>query len=106
MDSINEKTTAIITVTFKDENAALVTPTAAYYKLDCLTTGTVIKSETQISNPAPTKDIVVTSIENKIQDQNNTQEEKILTLRFTYASGTKQGTAECRYKVVNLQKLT
>ena len=102
MDYVNEKTTAIVTVAFKDEDGSAVTPTAAYYRLDCITTGKAIKAETAISGLDTSVDITITATENAIQTASNSEEEKALTVRFTYSAGTKQGVAEYRYKVRNL----
>ncbi len=104
MDSVNEKSTYIVTVSFKDEAGAAVTPTQAWYSLYCETTSTEIKAETELTGLGTSKDVEITPEENKIQNSVNSAEVKVLTVRFAY--GAKQGTAQYRYVVTNLQKLT
>jgi hypothetical protein len=106
MEAINEKSTYIITVSFKDETGAPVVPTPAWYSLFCETTGTEIKAETELTGLGTSKDIEITPEENKIQNSENSAEVKVLTVRFTYAGGSKQGTGQYRYVVTNLQKIT
>ncbi len=106
MDSVNEKTTYVVTVSFKDETGAAVTPTQAWYSLYCETTGTEIKAETELMGLAASKDIEITPLENKIQNPASSSEIKVLTVRFTYSGGAKQGTAQYRYAVTNLQRIT
>ncbi len=104
MDSVNKKSTYIVTLSFKDETGAAVTPTQAWYSLYCETTGTEIKAETELTGLGTAKDVEITQEENKIQNSANNSEIKVLTVRFTY--GAKQGTAQYRYVVTNLQRIT
>lgn len=106
MDEVNENSTAIVTVSFKDEDNVAVTPTKAYYSLYCETTSIEIKAETELTGLGTTKDIEITSTENKIQTAANSKEIKLLTVRFTYNAGAKQGTGEYRYSVKNLSRIT
>jgi hypothetical protein len=104
MDSVNEKSTYIVTVSFFDENNAPVTPTAAWYSLYCETTGKDILTETALTGLGTTKDIEITPTQNTMSNPSNLMEQKLLTLRYTYGTG-KQGTAEYRYQLLNLVKI-
>ncbi len=106
MDSINEKSTYIVTVSFKDETGAAVTPTQAWYGLYCETSGTEIKAETELTGLGTSKDVEITPEEDRIQNSANSSEIKAWTVRFTYSGGAKQGTAQYRYAVTNLQRIT
>lgn len=106
MDSINEKTDYFVTVTFKDEDGTLVTPTAAYYSLYCETNKYEILAETALSGLSTSKEIVVTATQNAIITSSNYQEQRLMTVRFTYNSGTYQGIGEYRWNVVNLRRIT
>lgn len=106
MDAINERSTYIVVASFKDETGAPVTPTQAWYSLYCETTATEIKAETELTGLGPSKDIEITPEENQIQNAVNNAEIKVLTVRFIYAAGAKQGTSQYRYAVTNLQRIT
>lgn len=106
MDTINEKTTYFVTVTFKDEDGTLVTPTAAYYSLYCETTQTEILAETAFPSLSAAVKITVTSTQNTIQKSSNASETKLMTVRFTYNAGTNQGTSEYRWEVKNLKRIS
>ena len=106
MESVNEKSTCFITVSFFDEDGGAVTPDHAWYKLDCIASGTVLQVETAMTGLSTSKEIVVTADQNRILRDVNVEEEKVMTVRFTYSNWTKQGTAEYRYKVLNLAKLS
>lgn len=106
MDCVNEKTDYFVNVTFKDEDGNLVTPTKAYYNLYCETSETVILIETEIVSLDTTVEVIVTADQNKIQNPKNNIEEKVMTVRFTYSGGSRQGTAEHRWSVLNLRKIS
>jgi len=105
MDIVNEKTTAIIMASFKDENGAAVVPTQAWYSLYCETMSTEILAETELTSLGSSKDIEITPTQNRIIMAVNSSEIKVLTIRFTYNAGAKQGTGQYRYAVANLQKI-
>lgn len=103
LDEVNERTTLVLTVSFFDEDEVAVTPDTATYRLDSLqgTRGTAVLAATSISPLSTTADLEITSDQNQIIRQRNTYEIKVVTVEFTYDSG-KRGTAEYRYKVLNL----
>lgn len=107
MDLINEKTTYVVTATFKDEDLVLVTPTTVTYSLFDKSSGTTILEDTACSTPSSSSvDITISHSQNAIINSNLEKELKILTVSFTYDGGNKQGTDEHRYLVKNLKKIT
>ena len=105
LETVKEKNTAIVTISFKDEDGLAVIPTKAYYSLYCETTSTEIIAETEISSPGSEQSITITPAQNEIIDDKNDFETRIVTARWTY-SGNKQGASEYRYKVENLKRIT
>lgn len=103
LNEITERTTLILTVSFFDEALVPVTPDSATYRIDSLqgTRGTAVLAATAISPLSTTADIEIASDQNQIIKQRNTYEIKVVTVEFTYDSG-KRGTAEYKYKVLNL----
>jgi len=106
LTEIKEKSTCFVTVAFKDENGVAVIPTAAYYSLYCETTSYEILAETEIVGPGSSQEITITSTQNQIRESSSIYETKLLTIRWTYSGGTRQGTGEYRYKVKNLGRIT
>lgn len=104
MDSVLERTTAVLTVAYFDENGAATTPTSAYYMVEDVKSGTLITSETQLPAPSTTSDITLTDTENRIIDADNAYELRAVKVRFLYAAG-KVGRAEYKYYIKNLAKV-
>lgn len=102
-NEITERTTLVLTVSFFDEDEVAVTPDSATYRITSLqgTRGTAVLAATAISPLNTTADIEITSDQNQIIRQRNPYEIKVVTIEFEYGSG-KQGTAEYRYRVLNL----
>lgn len=106
MDNVNEKTTYFVTVTFKDEDGILVTPTAAWYSLYCETCKQEILIETAFPSLATSVEITVTALQNAIRKASHNSEQKLMTVRFTYGGGEYQGTSIYRWKVINLKRIS
>jgi hypothetical protein len=100
---LNERSTLILTVSFFDEDGVPVTPDAATYRIDSVNgnRGTNILSATAISPLDTTADIEITSEQNNILRNREAFEIRVVTIGFDYGSG-KHGTAEYRYRVMNL----
>lgn len=103
LDSVNERTTLVLTVSFFDEDEVAVTPDLATYRIDSLqgNRGTAVLAATAISPLSTTADLEITSNQNQIIRQRNAYEIKVVTVEFDYDTD-KHGTAEYRYKVLNL----
>lgn len=102
---VNEKSSAIITLNFTDEDGAPFVPDAVYVALNCATEGTQIRAEQSVPTPAATMNIPITATENSIHDATNAHEIHEVTVRATY-DGTSQVTASGKYKVLNLAFLS
>jgi hypothetical protein len=103
--AINEKTSCTLEVTFKDEDKVSVVPETITYRIDDVDSGTVIKAATAFTLPASVIEIEITSAQNKILNESNDNEERVVTVEFDYNSSTKHGTSEYRYKILNLLKV-
>jgi hypothetical protein len=101
LGTINEKTTATITVTFTDEDGAATTPTGGSYRIDT-PAGAVIKSATAFTPTTNAYVIATTVVNNTLIDSTLSTEGRIITVTWTY-SGSKQGSTELRYNVKNLR---
>lgn len=105
MEIVNERSTSIVAMTFRDETGALVTPSAGTYQIHDAASGTEIRAETPFTPAGSTHDITITDTENRILDASRNVEERIVTIKFTYGAG-KPGTGEYRYIVKNLTKIS
>ncbi len=105
MEIVNEKSTSVVTLTFRDESGALVTPSGGTYRIDDAALGTEIKADTPFTPVDSSHDITITSTENRILDATRNVEERIVTVSFTYGAG-KNGNSEYRYSVKNLTKIS
>ena len=104
METVNEKTVAVLTLLFKDEDGALITPSAATYRIDDLTAGTSLVASTPITPVGGMYDIIIAAAINAIIDTARSYETKVVTVAWTYGTGT--ANAEYRYRVKNLFKVT
>lgn len=104
METINEESSCLLTVNFKDENGAAIIPTTAYYSIYCESNSSEILAESEIPDPQSEQIIVITQAQNAIILGANNLEMKLVTLRWTYGTG-KQGTKEFRYRVRNLKRI-
>lgn len=101
MDTINERTSCTVTVSFFDEDDVAVTPTSATYRLDDVTSCASILAATVLTGLGTTKAIEINKDQNKIISEAHAYETRRLTIEFTYAS-TKHGTDEYLYRIKNL----
>jgi len=104
-DTVNEKSTSVVTLSFTDEDGNAVTPTAGSYRIDDVATGTQIKGDTPFTPVGSTHDLVIGDTENAILNAANERELRCVTVSVTYGSG-KKCTAEYRYYVINLLKIS
>lgn len=105
MDTVNESTTFVVTLTFTDEDGDAVTPTSGTYRIDDVDAGTEILDDTAFSPSASTHDITITAAQNAILDSTLKTEKHRMTVTWLYG-GTKQGNEEYIFGVVNLAKIT
>ncbi len=104
-DAVNEKTTSIVTLSFTDESGSPVTPTSGTIRIDDLASGTEIREAETFIPSSSTYSVTITSDENRILDQDNSRELRCVTVIINYGVG-KKATAEYKYYVTNLSKIT
>lgn len=85
IESVNERTTAYLTVTMRDKAGALAAPTGLTYRIDCLTTGTEILADTVLT-PVDTVEIELTATQNRIVSAGNKAERRRVTVSATYGA--------------------
>lgn len=96
---VNEGTSLVLGVAFTDMSGASAAPSAATYRIDCITTGTAILGATALT-PAAAVDIHITGAQNAIITTGNAYETKRVTVEWT--AGAYSGTDEYIYAVKNL----
>ncbi len=105
LDETNERTSLTLTVSFIDDDGDPVTPVSATYRIDSVTRPiTAIQAAEAISPLGTSAELEITSDQNQIYRNRNPYEVRVVTVEFDYSamSGTKHGTSEYRYKVLNL----
>ena len=101
---VNENSTSYVTVVPKDKDGVAATPATLVYQIDCVTTGTNMKAETALT-PGTSVEITITPTENAINDQNNSHEERVVTVTAGYGASD-QVIEEFDYLVMNLYAAT
>ena len=104
MEQVNERSTAYLTVTFKDKAGAAQQPTAASYRIDDVATGTEIRADTSLT-PGTSVEITLTTADNAILSPRLEVEKHVVTVTGTYGENDAVR-AQYVYEVVNLQAVT
>ena len=99
MDVINEGTTGYLTVTFYDKAGDAAAPSAVSYRIDCLSSGTVILTDTS-ATPGTEVEITLTAAQNAIV-AGLPRERRRVTVTGTYA-GSQAVTHQFDYEIRNL----
>ena len=105
IQKVNEKTSFRVTTTFLDDNNAVATPSSARYRIDCLTNKQQILDWTAIGSLSTQVTINITSDQNAIINDANSEERKELVVESTNASG-QASISNVRWDAVNLQGVT
>ena len=100
--SVNERTTAYLTVTFKDKAGALAVPTQVQYRIDCLTSGQAVRALSTVA-PASAVEITLSADDNAIRVDSNRAEIRRVTVVASYGGNADQVTAFEDYSVTNLK---
>lgn len=106
---VNEKSTAVVSITFKDEDGANAIPSTATYTLYDLASGGIINSVSGVSVPGTgaVRSITLDAEDNAMVDTNLATEEHRLYIIYTYGpGGAKTGSVEVQIIVVNMEKET
>jgi hypothetical protein len=106
MNTVNEASTAYVGVTFVDKAGAAAQPSAATWRLDCLTTGAQLVGATNLSASGGTAEVTIPATATEIQTATNRTETKRLTVIAQYGSGADQVTDDFDFQVRNLKFVT
>ena len=103
---IKEQNTYRVRASFKDDSGAAVTATSGSYRVDDITGGVVteIVANTSLIPTTTYYDIIIPASSNVILDQNHVEEERLVTVTFTYGA-SRRGAGEYKYKIQNLKKI-
>ena len=100
MKEVPQRTTAYLSVTFRDKNGDAQAPASVQYRIDCLTTGTAVKALTGLT-PGATIEIVLSADDNDIITESNTREARRVTVIAVHGAGD-EVTGAFDYAVKNL----
>lgn len=103
-DIADERTTHYLTVNFLDKNGDAATPSTISYRVDCLTNASQVRDDTPVSPAAASIEITLDSDDCDIIDQDNSYEERLVTVNATFAADD-ECHDEFRYLVKNLSKV-
>ena len=101
MERVNEKSTAYLTVTFRDRAGAAQAPATAKYRIDDVATGQSVRSDTDISAPDSTVELTLTVTDNTLKNPIAAAEQRRVTVTAEYGSGDAVR-SEYIYEVINL----
>ena len=102
MKLVNERTSVILLMKFTDENKLAVVPDSGEYQITDELTGTVLTSWTSFSPTATSHPLAINQTNNRILDDTNESEVRIVSVVTQYSGSTKQCTEEFKYEVKNL----
>lgn len=99
--TVNENTAAWLAVSLKDKTGALAVPASTRYRIDCVTTGAVIRDWT--AGPTTSSyELQIDADLNEMQSPTNNQELRRVTVEATYGAPGDRVTAEFDYALINL----
>lgn len=104
-NNVNEKSTAYLTVSFKDKTGALATPVWASWQVHDPEDNSVLLIETSISSLSSSVELTLTSAINTFINPTHAEEVRRVTIK---SSGTSSSVAnsEYDYNIVNLTYLS
>ncbi|EGW55169.1 hypothetical protein [Candidatus Endoriftia persephonae] len=98
--AVNEGSPAWLTIAFTDRDGQPAAPSSAVYRIDCLSTGTEVQPDTPLSPMGESVELELTSTMNRIIDQTNREEWRLVTVKASFSDGTINDRTE--YAVKNL----
>ena len=101
MERVNEKSTAYLTVTFRDKAGAAQAPASARYRIDDVATGQQVRDDTDIDAPGSTVELRLEVEDNTLKNAIAAAEQRRVTVVAEYGAGDAVR-AEYIYEVVNL----
>lgn len=105
MQTVTEKSTAYLTVSFYDKSGALAIPNSATYRIDDVQSGSQVRTDTAISPIASSVEIKLTTTDNAILNSAGRNEQRRVTVVAIYGVDD-QVTDEHVYEVASLIKVT
>jgi hypothetical protein len=97
----NEGQSHTVTFTFLN-NGVPASPLTARYRIDCLTTGNVIKDWTVIESPGQVQTVAVGPSDNRIINQRNESERRQMVMQTNFDT-EEQSVSDSEWTVKNLQ---
>ncbi len=100
VDVVNEGTSKKLAIDFFDEAGLPVAPATLTYRIDCVTSGTVIRVDTSVT-PAASAIINITPADTRVVSAANRSERRRVTVVAGFGAGDAL-TSEYEYHVKNL----
>ncbi len=108
MDIVNQGSTYLLGLTFRDEGNNLVTPSAGRYRVDRVggnaVTGNNANAWVAFTPSGNTHDIVITANENAFANNSANREDRIVTVEITYGANSYLQTNEYRYRLERIEE--
>jgi len=110
MDVINQGSTYVLGLSFKDEDGNGVTPSAGKYRIDVeggnSVTGNNANAWVAFTPANSAYDLTISANENGFKANSSTdREERVVTVEFTYGANGYKQTDEYRYMIKALENL-
>lgn len=106
MDSVNEKTTAFVTVTAKDKDGNAAQPTSATYRIDDLDSGDEVRDDKAITMLNGVEEIKLELADNTMVDATKAKEVRRITVDAIYNVDVDELHDEFLYELINLEKVS
>lgn len=103
MQTVNESSTITVPVAFYDKNGDPETPASITYRIDDVSSGAEIVSDTSMT-PATSVDITVSANDNAILNANRRMEARRMTITAAYGA-SEQATEVVYWQVKNLVRV-
>ncbi|MCC7413320.1 MAG: hypothetical protein IT495_17020 [Gammaproteobacteria bacterium] len=103
-DTVPERTTAYLSVTFVDKTGAAAAPASVEYSVYDMTTGTELRAPTAIA-PGATIELVLDADDNAIQNAANVRERRRVTVTGLYGAADEVH-GEFEYYIANLARVS
>lgn len=104
---VKERSTCIVRASFTDDTGADVVPTSMSYRVDDMTGGIATKviDNTTVVPTTHYYDIEIAPASNVVLDQSHDYEERLITVKFVYGVGARQGVGEHEYLLKNMRRI-
>lgn len=101
--TVNERTTLYVTLSFKDKEGAGFTPSSLKYRVDCITSGTVVRQLTDVPGPTQVYELKLIPSDTAIVKAGHRTEDRVLTVIASGPTGDDQITEEVPFTIRNLR---